>query len=177
VKSKYLLVALIVLVIANIGATAFFKIGESANIAAEKIVTFDTSRYLNARKHVASKVAFSSSEDVKSEAISIIARVDKHARKVIEQKAAGRLVILTQAMALTDQVEDITNDVLLELGLPTDVPTISVDINEGAATNYRNSSLYETAKNNLMKKSAEAAEWEKAEAQKNERLSKDKWLP
>ena len=145
--------------------------------AHQGIVSFDTSKYGNARRQVASRIMFSESEEVKQQSVSVIARVDRQARAVIEDKAAGRLIVLTQALAITDQVEDITDEVLDELGLPTDAPTITVDPTEGPSTNYGSSALYKTAKDNLMGRNNAARQWEKDEKRALEKAETEKWVP
>lgn len=166
----------VMMIITAFGAA--LAVNNSTSAAPHKgFVSFDTSKYGNARKSVSARAAFAKDQEVRQDSASIIARVDRHARSVIEEKAAGRLVVLTQSLALTNQVEDITDDVLDELGLPTDAPTITVDPTAGPSTEYGSSALYKTAKKELMRRNESAKEWEKREAEAQEKAETEKWLP
>ena len=111
------------------------------------VVAFDTARYVNARRAIASDWLNHSGHDVHltEEAVTTLARIDSTARPTIEQHADGRVVIVAQALVLDGQVPDITDDVLAALGLPLAAPTIDTHIDAAGDTGYSTSSLYELA--------------------------------
>lgn len=92
-------------------------------------------KFTNAQRLVASKIIGDSTRS--SEDATLLLSVSKRTEAVIEQFSAGRLVILKQAV-ISGEYIDITDDVLKELGLPTDGPTmdpgkLSIDM---APTNF-----------------------------------------
>lgn len=110
--------------IAVIGATGYvlsttpggaFGVGGPGNI-----VTFDPVKLGNAQRAVASRL-LSGGED-SSEAGMLLAKVGKAAEAIILEEAAGATVLVKQAVVLSAYPE-ITDKVLVRLGLPTDVPT------------------------------------------------------
>lgn len=111
---------------------------------APQIVTFDTAKYVNARRAAASELLGTSPES--DAAVSTLARVDRGVRPAIEEAAGGAVVIVRQAVVLEGNLPDITDTVLSELGLPTDAPTIDTSVDRPADTNYSASSLYEEAR-------------------------------
>jgi len=111
---------------------------------APQVVTFDTAKYVNARRAAASELLGTSQES--DAAVSTLARVDRGVRPAIEEAAGGAVVIVRQAAVLDGNLPDITDTVLRDLGLPTDTPTIETSIDRPADTNYSASSLYEEAR-------------------------------
>lgn len=102
---------------------------------AAEVVVFDVIKFTNAQRLVASKIIGNAAES--SEDATLLLSVSKRTESVIEKYSQGNVVILKQAV-LSGNYRDITDDVLEELGLPVDGPTmdpakISIDM---APTNF-----------------------------------------
>lgn len=110
----------------------------------QRYVTFDTVRYTNARTAAAAAL-LGIDKERSEEAVTTLARVDSAVVPAIRKAAAGRLVIVRQALVLDGSVPDITEDVLSSLGLPLDAPTIEPKLSTGPTTRYSQSPLYKFA--------------------------------
>ena len=82
------------------------------------IVSFDVVRYSNAQRALASTFLKSSDTD----AGVLLMDLSKKTRDSIAVHAAGRLVVLKQALVQAD-IPDITDAVLTDVSLPLNVPT------------------------------------------------------
>lgn len=107
-------------------------------------VAFDTVKYMSARRDMTIRLLGSDAE-LKQEAVSVLARVEKNTMAVIDKLANGRTVIVKQAMVVDGQVDDITDDVLAELGLPTTAVTIAPQSPDRILTPYSISEDYAQA--------------------------------
>lgn len=139
------LLAPLVLGAAAIGAGASY--GVQAYLAPSQehgLVTFDTVRYINARRAAALEMMGADAAKAE-EAVSTLARVDRGVAPAIEEIAAGRLVLVRQALVLDGTLPDITDDVLNALGLPLDVTTIDPKIATEPVSRYSQTPLYEFA--------------------------------
>ena len=92
----------------------------SSNAESPAVVTFDTAKYVNARRAAASELL--GDGEARDSAVSTLARVDNGVRPAIVDAADGALVIVRQAAVLDGTIPDITDTVLAGLGLPTDAP-------------------------------------------------------
>lgn len=138
--------AILPLAVASLSmAVAAFSLGYTALVkpASTAIVTFDTVKYISAQRAVATRL-IGGKED--GEAIGILARVEKGSRAIIEAKANGRQVIVKQAMVINNGVEDITDAVLAELGLPTDIPSVEPQLPERVMSRFSSTDEYVMAK-------------------------------
>lgn len=104
-------------------------------------VTFDTVKYVNSRREMTARL-LGENEAQKQEAISVLATVEKSTRPAIEKHARGKIVIVKQALVLNEQIPDITDDVLLELGLPITSLTINPQSPTKILTPYSTSDEY-----------------------------------
>jgi hypothetical protein len=86
--------------------------------APANIVTFDIIRYTNAQRAFASKFLTNPAADDSV----ILMDLSKKTRASITKMAGSSTVILKQSVVQGD-IPDITEDVLKDLGLPTNVPT------------------------------------------------------
>lgn len=82
--------------------------------ASQGMVTLDVVKLANAERALASKLWQKNAVDLTS--------ISTRTRQVIQHYADGRLVIIKQA-TVGAQLPDITDKVLIALGLPTKVPT------------------------------------------------------
>lgn len=112
-----LVIALIGLMAGVAGAAGFHRFAGAG--AQPEFVTFDVTKLTNAQRQVAAGLL---NDD--PDAISTVRRAGRQAMSVIEDFAGGRTVVVRQAF-VASQIPDITEQVLEELGLPTDVPSIS----------------------------------------------------
>lgn len=80
----------------------------------QRMVVLDVVKLANAERALASKLWQKNAVDLTS--------ISQRTRAVIAQEADGRLVIIKQA-TVNSHLPDITDQVLRDLGLPTDVPT------------------------------------------------------
>jgi hypothetical protein len=86
--------------------------------APANIVTFDIIRYGNAQRAFASKFLTKQGDDDST----VLMNLSKKTHDSITKFAGGNTVILKQSVVQGD-IPDITDDVLKDLGLPTNVPT------------------------------------------------------
>tara|TARA_R110001592_G_C13174476_1_gene750154 strand:+ start:1140 stop:1556 length:417 start_codon:yes stop_codon:yes gene_type:complete len=120
------------------------------------VVTFDTAKYVNARRAAASELL--GDGEVRDSAVSTLARVDKGVRPAIVEAANGAMVIVRQAAVLDGTIPDITDTVLAGLGLPTDAPTIETNLDRHGDTTYSASNLYEEARELVSRANQQARE-------------------
>ncbi|MEL7896526.1 MULTISPECIES: hypothetical protein [Vreelandella] len=128
----------------------------SSNAGTPTVVTFDTAKYVNARRAVASELL--GDAETRDSAVSTFARVDNGVRPAILEAANGAMVIVRQASVLDGTIPDITDTVLDGLGLPTDAPTIETSLDLQGDTTYSASSLYEEARELVSRANQQARE-------------------
>lgn len=104
-----------------LGAFAPKYINTGVVQAKQEVVVFDVIKFTNAQRLVASKIIGNADES--SEGATLLLSVSKRTEGVIEKYSEGSVVILKQAV-LAGQYRDITDDVLKELGLPVDGPSM-----------------------------------------------------
>lgn len=129
----------------------------SSDADTPQIVTFDTAKYVNARRAAASSLLGEDGE-TRDAAISTLSRIDSGVRPAIEEVADGAVVIVRQAAVLDGSLPDITDTVLSDLGLPTDAPTIETSLDRHGDTSYSSSDLYEEARELVRRANQEARE-------------------
>jgi len=144
----------------------------SAPDAEPAFVTFDTARYINARRAAASRLLGDDREAAEA-TISSLSRVDRGVVPTIQDHAGDRLVLVRQAVVLEGSVPDITGEVLESLGLPTDAPSIHLDPESMPDTTYRHSPLYEFAERAVREANRKARDGQEADHD----LDLDEWLP
>lgn len=123
------------------------SLGSGKPALSEVAVTFDTARYVNARRMAAGSMLGEDAE--KEKTASTLARADRNVKSVLQEKADGRIVLVRQAVVMEEQLPDLTEDVLTELGLPTEAPTVGIDREVAADTDFRHSETYEQARENV----------------------------
>lgn len=104
---------------------AFKPSMQSANQAG--FVSFDIVKLVNAQRAVASAL-LKEDPSAKAESTTLLLDVSKNTKAAIEKMANGRIVLVKQSI-VAGNVDDITDDVLNELKLPTDVPTTNLSEN------------------------------------------------
>jgi hypothetical protein len=109
--------ALLVLGVLKLSGTVGRVGGGSVTVA-----VFDVVKFANAQRAVASQF-IGKREEASGEAGTLLLALSKKTNAAIEKVAGpGTLVLVKQGVVSGSQV-DITDDVLKELGLPTEVPT------------------------------------------------------
>ena len=104
-----------------LAATLVLVVLRFTSMGTPSLVTFDVIKYANSQRAVASK--FISDAHAADQAAPLLLEVSKRARDVITEIAGpGTLVVLRQSV-VQGETRDITDEVLIRLGLPTDVPT------------------------------------------------------
>jgi hypothetical protein len=98
----------------------FMPASSTAHIGGYEVVTFDIIKYANAQRAVASKFL---GKEGAQEAAPILMEVSKKTRETIESVAGPGTIIVVRQAVVYGAYRDITDDVLIQLGLPTDVPT------------------------------------------------------
>lgn len=93
----------------------------SAGTSVPKVVTFDVIKYANAQRAVASTFLSKSADT--GEASQILLDLPKRARDEISSVAGPSTLVLIKQSVVQGQFEDITDKVLTNLNLPTNVPT------------------------------------------------------
>lgn len=92
--------------------------GPAASLPA--VVTFDTVKYTNATRAVASQFL---KNDAGGEPAAILLNLPERVRASIGKIAGPGTVVMLKQTVVQGAVEDITDAVLKDLGLPTNVPT------------------------------------------------------
>lgn len=150
--------SLLVLAAAVAGAGASFALQTQLPPKTEPaFVTFDTVRYLNARRAVAIELMGTGANPA-DQAVSTLARVDRGVVPSIEEVADGRFVLVRQALVLDGSLPDITDEVLESLGLPADAPSIEPKVASEPVTRYSQSPLYTFAEEYVQSENARARE-------------------
>ena len=109
--------------VSALGTLALLKFTEgSTYIKKPVVVTFDTMKYTNSARAVAS--TFLKQDASAGEASALLLNLPERVRASITKIAGkGTLVMLKQAV-VQGQSQDITTEVLKDLGLPTEVATL-----------------------------------------------------
>lgn len=156
------------------------KLISSASSATNNFVSFDTSKYLNARRsHTSKLLDMSLSTEELENVKSVIFRADKIAREVIEEYANGRVVLVTQSLALNNQIEDITNDVLINLGLSIDAPSYQTKVDEidYLGTSFDQGESYKSFINAYREREKKSMEVLRKNDEHNKANDLQQWLP
>ena len=107
---------------ALISATLVILLLRFTTAAVPRIVTFDVVKYVNAERAIADKMF--GKNDPAAVAPSLL-EISKKTRAVIREVAGPHTLVVIQQAIVQGQADDITNQVLERLGLPTNVPTSS----------------------------------------------------
>lgn len=86
-----------------------------------RVVVFDPVKFVNAQRAAASIMAMRPNADT----ALALTQVAKQAEAVIADEAHGALVIVKQAVVISNDAPDITDAVLTRFGLPTTAPTVT----------------------------------------------------
>ena len=113
----YLLWTAVITLVIVVGLVRFGHLAPRTGGPAN-VVTFDIIRYTNAQRAFASQ--FLTKKQVDD--ASLLMDLSKKTRASIAKYAGANTVIIKQAVVQGD-IPDITDDVLKDLGLPTNVPT------------------------------------------------------
>jgi hypothetical protein len=89
-----------------------------------QVVVFDIIKYTNAQRAVASKLLGGSEAD-RLDSGSLLLELSKRTRSAIEKIAGPHRVVLVKQAVIQGDAPDITDAVLADLGLPTNVATVS----------------------------------------------------
>lgn len=89
--------------------------------APPRVVTFDVIKYINAERAIASK--FLGKNAGNSNAVEVLSDLPKRTRDAIAQAAGPGTLVVVRQFVVQGQAQDITDKVLRELSLPTQVPT------------------------------------------------------
>ena len=91
---------------------------------APRVVLFDPIKFMNAQRAAISVLAARPDNNLSF----TLTQVAKQAESVILEEANGAVILLKQAVVVPRNMEDITDKVLLRFDLPTDVPTVTVNV-------------------------------------------------
>lgn len=100
--------------------TALGTGGLRASPAMPTVVTFDTVKYTNSTRAVASQFLKNESN---GESAALLLNLPERVRDSIEKVAGPGTVVMLKQTVVHGAVADITDQVLEDLGLPTNVPT------------------------------------------------------
>lgn len=98
--------------------------GAGGNLTGDQVVVFDIIKYTNAQRAVASKL-LAGAEAERLDSGAMLLELSRRTRDTIEKIAGPDRVVLVKQAVLIGNAPDITDAVLLDLGLPTDVATVS----------------------------------------------------
>ena len=106
-----------------LGVLKFSGGGRAAAVSQSSAVVFDVVKLANAQRAVAS--AFLSKDSAQSaDTASLLMDVSKRTRDAIRKVAGENTLVLVKQGVVSPELPDITDDVLKDLGLPTEVPTM-----------------------------------------------------
>lgn len=107
-------------IVAAMATLLFLRFLPGASVS-PSVVTFDIVKFTNSQRAVAS--AFLKSNADGSGANELLTNLSERTRKAIRSVAGDGTVVMVRQTVVQGTTRDITDDVLKELGLPTDVPT------------------------------------------------------
>lgn len=120
---KYLLPYLIITAVAAVGVALVlvrFLPGAAVAAAPPAIVTFDVLKFGNAQRAVAATFLGKAAES--ADAGTLLLEVSRRTQEAIARAAGPDAVVLVRQGVVQGELRDITDDVLRDLGLPTNVP-------------------------------------------------------
>lgn len=106
---------------AFIAATLVLGVMRFTSLGTPEVVVFDVIKYANAQRAVASK--FLVDHEAITEAAPLLLDLSRRTRQTITAVAGPHTLVVIRQAVVQGELRDITDEVLLELGLPTDVPT------------------------------------------------------
>lgn len=118
--------------------TFYFSDNSKANNS--QFVTFDTAKYINAKREMTARLLGTSEQQ--TEVINILAGVEKNTMEVIKKHSKNRVVLVKQALVLEGLVIDITDQVLVDLGLPVSIKSIQPQMPDKINSVFSNSDDY-----------------------------------
>lgn len=131
-----LVMGLLALAILGMGANRLGWLGAHHRVSNGAVLTFDPVKYGNAQRAVAASLMGASGGDVDDQ-VTLFRQSSAKLRATIQAISGNALVVVKQTVVSGD-IEDITDKVLTELGLPTEVPTIDITrtLSDIAPTDY-----------------------------------------
>lgn len=88
-----------------------------------KIVTFDVIKLVNAQRKIAGGVMINDTDS-----FVLLNRVGKTTEQIIRSIAGEGTVVIIKAAMINSDIPDITDEVLISLGLPTDAPGLDLGV-------------------------------------------------
>lgn len=157
----YLLATALAAVAATLLLVKLLLPGVSSGIPS-RLVTFDATKFVNAQRLAASAFIGNSQEAV--DRAVLLTEVSKKTEEVLLRVAGEGAVILVRQGVVGSSLPDITDDVLRELGLPADVPTVSYEsvLSDLATTRWSASPYYSEQEQRVVNERAMRAIRERA---------------
>ena len=119
-----LLMGLLGLAVLGMGANRLGWLGPHRQVSNGTVLTFDPVKYGNAQRAVAASLMGANGGEVDDQ-VTLFRQSSAKLRSTIQAISGNSLVVVKQTVVSGD-IEDITDKVLLALGLPTDVPSIDI---------------------------------------------------
>lgn len=119
-KGNLILNSIMALALLAAAATVYFLFFSSTG---EKFVYFDTHKLLNAQKKASLSIALDNPQST-WRIQTMNAKIEREVQDAIRSVAGGAFVLSKSSVVLLSDYRDITNEVLILLNLPTDVPDV-----------------------------------------------------
>lgn len=150
------LMGILAIILVGGGAYRLGFFTKDSHIAGTRIVVFDPIKFGNAQRAVASSFMATNNPDV-DEQVLLFKQASSRLRATITAVAGNAVVVVKQSI-ISGETEDITDRVLLELGLPTNVPSVDLarTLSEIAPTDYTFNILNEVQTQRQAAKTAQA---------------------
>ncbi len=130
------LMGILAIALVVMGAHRMGWLGTQGSVGGNRIVVFDPVKYGNAQRAVAASLIGNSGPDADDQAM-LFKQASTRLRGTI-QAIAGNAVVVVKQSIISGDVVDITDAVLVELGLPTNVPSVDLArvLSDIAPTDY-----------------------------------------
>jgi len=130
------LMGALIVALVTMGAHRMGWLSTQGSVGGNRIVVFDPVKYGNAQRAVAASLMGNSGPDADDQAM-LFRQASSKLRGTI-QAIAGNAVVVVKQSIISGDVVDITDAVLIELGLPTNVPSIDLarSLSDIAPTDY-----------------------------------------
>lgn len=117
---NYLIVVALTVCIFVVGFWASSKFNGLGN-AGPRIVTFDVIKLVNAQRMIAGGLIVNDTDS-----FVLLNRVGKTTEQIIRSVAGEGTIVIIKAAMVNSDIPDITDEVLVSLGLPTDAPGLDL---------------------------------------------------
>ncbi len=130
VLAPYLIITICLAVVLSVGLIKWLS--KTEVLSTQSVVVFDVLKYVNSQRAIASNLLNPSKQD---DTALFMRDISSRTQAAIAEVAGENTVVLVkQSVVSLKHTRDITDDVLRKLNMPTDVPTLELNLSDDVTT-------------------------------------------